>query len=111
MRIHHDCGRGLADVTHSDHNVTLPWDGLVVVRRPNVDQTDYRAWVAAGWGHPPLGERAKDADDPMAMTYTWRCRCAPESPVSRRHEQISKCWQRHVEDSPRVVHVTLGADL
>ena len=111
MRIHHDCNRGLADVTHSDYNAAFTPDGLMVIARPGVNQRDYRPWEAALHGHLPREELAKDPAIWQAHTYTWWCRCAPKSPVSRRHEQISKCWQQHGENSRPLVRVTLGIDL
>lgn len=107
------CGRNLADVTYPtyrEHPTNPSWtrDGLQVSRRPNVDQEDYRPWHVA---HNPGAQRPRDDDnwDWHDRTYIWRCKCGQKH--ERRHETISAAWQRHADDSQRVVRLTIGVDV
>jgi hypothetical protein len=108
MRLRHDCGRNLADVTYEEYNPDWTADQLTVSERPNVDMDSYRAWHEANGAYVPLAERTGDANDWHARTYTWRCKCGAP-PINRRHERISEMWRQHV-DRPEPLVIVLLAD-
>jgi len=82
------CGRNLADVRRVGSNPMYTRDNLVVTARPNVNQVNYRPWVAANNANP--GRTAGGVNNMRDRTYTWRCRCrrAP----TRLHDWVTDIW-------------------
>jgi hypothetical protein len=94
LRLRHECGRNLADVTEKkDYRKAGAPDLLWVTPRPNVKQDQHRPNLSLVSG----------------ITYTWRCRCGQI--LQRRHERIAAAWAEHDDGDRRVVVIVVGRDL
>jgi hypothetical protein len=123
MRLRHECGRNLADVTQH-HYVDLPGraegPGLVVLPRPSVRQEDYRSdpaefggdWVAKWLAGDSTRRRDRRPEATSGVTrpqsYTWHCKCG--APVNRRYERVLDYWHQHADRPEPLVVVTLVDD-
>jgi hypothetical protein len=78
MRLRHDCGRNLADVTYEEYNPMWTADRLTVSARPNVDQQDFRPW--SQYHRRVVVDRPPPGRDPLAeLRERARCRRAGEA--------------------------------
>ena len=109
VQLAHNCGRNLARVRYSHYNSLWTPDSLVVFPNINVRQETYRPRdvdihhaerpLKPTRGH--LGDRTAGSDPREGdwrysrdATNSWHCRCGEM--ITRRHDQISRIWEREL---------------